>query len=128
MTERQIFATHDSDGNYTGFYPTDVWDIERIPTENRVELTYEQWQEAIGIRCKYVNGVHTINPFTSDEQAERDLITIRLKRNNLLSESDWTQFNDSPLSNEKKLEWATYRQLLRDVTNSTPYTLPIKPE
>lgn len=128
MTERQIFATHDSEGNYTGFYPTDVWDIEKIPTENRIELTYDEWQEAISTRCKYVNGVHTINPFTSDEQAERDLITIRLKRNNLLSESDWTQFNDSPLSNEKKLEWATYRQLLRDITNSTPYTLPIKPE
>jgi hypothetical protein len=128
MTERQIFATHDSDGNYTGFYPTDVWDIERIPTENRVELTYEQWQEAIVTRCKYVNGVHMLNPFTSDEQSERDLITIRLKRNNLLSESDWTQFNDSPLSAEKKSEWATYRQALRDITNTTPYTLPIKPE
>jgi hypothetical protein len=128
MTERQIFATYDSDGNYNGFYPTDVWDIEKIPTENRIEITYEQWQEAIATRCKYVNGVHTINPFTSDEQAERELITIRLKRNNLLSQSDWTQFNDSPLSSEKKLEWATYRQLLRDVTNSTPYTLPIKPE
>ena len=128
MTERQIFATYDSDGNYTGFYPTDVWDIEKIPTENRIELTYDEWQEAINTRCKYVNGAHTINPFTSDEQAERDLITIRLQRNGLLRESDWTQFNDSPLSNEKKLEWATYRQLLRDVTNSTPYTLPIKPE
>jgi hypothetical protein len=128
MTERQIFATHDSDGNYTGFYPTDVWDIKYIPTENRIELTYDEWQEAIGTRCKYINGVHTKNPLTNDEQAERELTTIRLKRNNLLSESDWTQFNDSPLSAEKKLEWATYRQALRNITNSTPYTLPIKPE
>ena len=128
MTERQIFATYDSDGNYTGFYPTDVWDITKIPTENRIELTYDEWQEAIVTRCKYVNGAHTTNPFTDVEQAERDLITVRLQRNGLLRESDWTQFNDSPLSAEKKLEWATYRQALRDITNTTPYTYPIQPK
>lgn len=128
MTERQIFATYDSDGTYTGFYPTDVWDINKIPTENRIELTYDEWQEAITSRCKYINGVHTKNPFTNDEQAERDLITVRLKRNGLLRESDWTQFNDSPLSAEKKLEWVTYRQTLRDITNTTPYVYPTEPE
>lgn len=128
MTERQIFATYDSDGTYTGFYPTDVWDINKIPTENRIELTYDEWQEAITSRCKYINGVHTQNPFTNDEQAERDLITVRLKRNGLLRESDWTQFNDSPLSAENKLEWVTYRQTLRDITNTTPYVYPTEPE
>jgi hypothetical protein len=128
MTERQIFATYDSDGNYTGFYPTDVWDIKYIPTENRIELTYDEWQEAISTRCKYINGVHTKNPLTNDEQAERDLFTVRRKRSGLLAESDWTQFNDSPLSAEKKLEWATYRQALRDITNTTPYIYPIQPE
>ena len=28
---------------------------------------------------------------------------------------DWTQGNDSPLTDEKKAEWATYRQELRDI-------------
>ncbi len=41
---------------------------------------------------------------------------IRTERNNKLSESDWTQFNDSPLSDELKLVWAQYRQELRDIT------------
>ena len=31
-----------------------------------------------------------------------------------VEESDWTQGNDSPLSNDKKTEWAEYRTLLRD--------------
>lgn len=41
----------------------------------------------------------------------------RLKRNQLLADSDWTQMNDSPLSNEDKTLWATYRQELRGVTD-----------
>ena len=39
---------------------------------------------------------------------------VRTHRNNLLQESDWTQFNDSPLSDSVKTKWATYRQELRD--------------
>ena len=40
------------------------------------------------------------------------------KRNNKLFASDWTQMPDSPLTAEKKTEWATYRQALRDVPNN----------
>ena len=42
---------------------------------------------------------------------------VRDKRNALLAECDWTQAVDSPLSDSKKTEWATYRQALRDITN-----------
>lgn len=41
---------------------------------------------------------------------------IREIRNGLLLQCDWTQLADSPLSPEVKLEWATYRQALRDIT------------
>jgi hypothetical protein len=41
--------------------------------------------------------------------------TIRIQRNELLKESDWTQSNDCPLSDSKKAEWVTYRQSLRDL-------------
>ena len=37
------------------------------------------------------------------------------KRQIRLKASDWTQLPDSPLSEAKKAEWATYRQALRDV-------------
>jgi hypothetical protein len=43
---------------------------------------------------------------------------LRLIRKTLLQESDWTQASDSPLSNDKKAEWATYRQQLRDLPAS----------
>jgi len=41
----------------------------------------------------------------------------RTTRNKLLTDSDWTQMNDSPLSNEDKTAWATYRQELRDLSD-----------
>ena len=40
---------------------------------------------------------------------------VRLIRNARLLQSDWTQAVDSPLSEAKKTEWATYRQALRDM-------------
>ena len=40
---------------------------------------------------------------------------IRQRRIGLLASSDWTQGADSPLSAEKKAEWAAYRQALRDL-------------
>jgi len=43
------------------------------------------------------------------------LFKLRNIRNNRLASSDWTQVSDSPLSDAKKQEWATYRQSLRDL-------------
>ena len=53
-------------------------------------------------------------------------------RDRLLLESDWTQGADSPLSDSKKTEWATYRQALRDFdyhskTEFHGVTWPTKP-
>jgi len=39
----------------------------------------------------------------------------RVTRNKLLADTDWTQMNDSPLSNENKTAWATYRNELRNL-------------
>jgi hypothetical protein len=49
---------------------------------------------------------------------EYGLAEIRKERNRLLAESDWTQFADSPLDQETKNSWATYRQALRDMPES----------
>lgn len=60
---------------------------------------------------------------------------VRFKRNTKLTRSDWTQFPDSPLSDSKKAEWATYRQALRDIPENYPEATsiddiiwPTKPE
>jgi hypothetical protein len=42
--------------------------------------------------------------------------SIRYTRNELLTECDWTQLSDSPISEPKKEEWKIYRQALRDIT------------
>jgi len=51
----------------------------------------------------------------AQEESDLDLGFDRSQRNAFLSDSDWTQYaEDNPLSDEKKAEWATYRQTLRD--------------
>ena len=53
----------------------------------------------------------------SDEPSLYDL--LRKDRDKALVASDWTQFNDIPLTDAKKQEWATYRQALRDLPQNT---------
>jgi len=43
----------------------------------------------------------------------------RSERDKLLAETDWTQISDSPLSSDKKTEWANYRQALRDLPSES---------
>lgn len=46
---------------------------------------------------------------------------IRAERNRLLALCDWTQLDDSPISNSQKLAWAQYRQSLRDLTSQAGF-------
>ena len=60
----------------------------------------------------------------NQDQADADALAIswdrlRTERNALLVLSDWTQYNDSPLDDETKDDWATYRQELRDLPDTT---------
>ena len=73
------------------------------------------------INC--TTGEVTVVDFTDEEKAamekeredaDKDFTNIRASRDQRLTNSDWTQGPDSPLSNSKKAEWATYRQELRD--------------
>lgn len=79
--------------------------------------------------------VQTYNITDADEETinkrrEIKWSEVRSNRDSLLSECDWTQFNDSPISGSTLTDWQTYRQSLRDITNqSTPYdiTWPNRP-
>jgi len=54
----------------------------------------------------------------------------RQTRDDLLAESDWTQAVDSPLTDEKKAEWITYRAALRNLPTDKDWpdpTWPTKP-
>jgi hypothetical protein len=85
-------------------------------------------------------------PFTPEEETARDaeeaafenarparfMASLRDERNTLLDSSDWTHYTDSPLDDEVKADWATYRQELRDLPATTDYpanpTWPEAPE
>lgn len=64
--------------------------------------------------------------FKQDEPNESDmtmdeeeiLLSNRYARNRKLLLCDYTQASDSPLTDSKKAEWATYRQQLRDLPTS----------
>lgn len=49
---------------------------------------------------------------------------VRMIRNFLLNDSDWTQLVDSSISREEKKQWKLYRTKLRDITNLYSNTDP----
>lgn len=65
--------------------------------------------------------------WTEDKKWELDsarvMPALRAERNMRLAECDWTQTVDAPFTDEKKAEWATYRQALRDITKDVSATL-----
>lgn len=77
--------------------------------------------------------VWNIADATEEELAtkkEEKWLEVRDMRDSLLSQSDWTQFQDSPITGSQLTDWQTYRQSLRDITSqSNPFDLiwPTKP-
>ena len=65
-------------------------------------------------------------------QAIRDKwIIVRIERTQMLANSDFTQVADAPITAEKRAEWVTYRQALRDITTQTdPFNIiwPTSPD
>jgi hypothetical protein len=51
---------------------------------------------------------------------------INNKVKNLLEESDWTQLLDSPITEEERIEWAHYRNKLRQVKKQPSYPFVIQ--
>ena len=58
------------------------------------------------------------NDYETNTKPAVALNDLRLVRDAKLAQSDWTQGADSPLTDSKKTQWATYRQSLRDITDS----------
>lgn len=104
-------AHYDSEtGEYIGFYVEGLH--AHIPTPT-IDITQEERQQIHVGDYKVVKGRHTKYE-KPGPTVEEYFQYMRRQRDSLLSQSDWTQFTDSPLSEEKKQEWAAYRQQLRD--------------
>ena len=103
--------------------PSDVhavqWDsttskghIEYIP-ENKFNVEIVEigiWQQAVTDHASEKTALADAQEASRDHEAE-----VRGRRNGLLVGSDWTRLDDNGIAADKKVEWATYRQALRDL-------------
>jgi len=114
------FVFNDDDFGCTITSEDELWQLELASWHPQ---TLEPWDSQDAVR-DFVNGRAVGYPLwrliadlpTQEETDAKTAIVNREQRNQLLADSDWTQMNDSPLSNEDKTAWATYRQTLRDIT------------
>ena len=113
-------------GEYRGFYTKEIHG-ENIPSPY-VKLNEEQRNQALSGEYIVVDGKHVKGKVQKKEEV--NLEGLRFIRNSKLKESDWTQLLDSPLTEEKKLEWREYRQRLRDITKPENLNddLPLPPK
>lgn len=120
-------------------------------TTGKILISRKMNQDAVDVRLARFTDQGCLDVYTQDvnnNKVNLDTLTVEpitpvnetkgwmvRHRNVRLTESDWTQGVDSPLSDAKKAEWTTYRQALRDITTTYPnptskdqITWPSKPE
>ena len=102
MTDFTTYKTATGEITSCGSTNVALNDIATLTGESVIEGIYE------AERYKIIDG-------SAVEQTIDWKKSLRTQRNVLLAESDWTQMSDSPLTDSKKTEWATYRQTLRDL-------------
>jgi len=97
--------------------------LKQINLPNYNPSTQEVWSSEYQVK-QWVESNNNLTWIVTAElptQAEKDsrtAISKRDTRNQLLTESDWTQMPDSPLTDEAKALWVTYRTALRDITST----------
>ena len=113
------YIVYDSDGNIvrTGSCSQHDLHLQAIDGQFVIEGDADDASKMI-VDGKVVDRPEPI--YTDAELNSQVLKSIRATRRNKLDQSDWTQFADSPLSDTKKAEWATYRQALRDLPQQYP--------
>jgi hypothetical protein len=113
----------------------DLYRVDSAPQPEYDDKTERVAQDSMPVLTdgKWVIG-WTVYP-KEQEQIDREIEAqaelIRSQRNDLLAKCDWTVLADSPLTEEKRAEWLTYRQELRDISEleNFPYvTLPNDPD
>ena len=100
----------------------EVYESYRSNTLSYVDVTNHEPPVTSGWR--YING-ELLPPYVPT--TEDKLNIIRITRNTLLSNCDWTQLPDVTLTPEKINEWCVYRQALRDFTTTCDPDNPIWP-
>lgn len=113
---------YDDKFNYPSL-PTDLVEVGAVEHRNLLKEINSNNKVIV-----VVDGAITLQekPLTEITQTWQ---TVRLTRNMLLNDSDHTQLPDYPA--DLKTQWASYRQLLRDIPqtyeNATDVVWPTKP-
>jgi len=126
--------------------PSNIHALQWYDTWGEIEYNDERPNERIenlGIFEQAVADFNNEKKILQDKlvaiEAARDYWEeLRFLRNQRLSDCDWTQISDVPFTEEQKISWKNYRQLLRDlpenitdpkqlVVNPTDSNWPIKP-
>lgn len=117
--ERKVIKTRDS-----GKVDDDLTPIMEEYTE--LEVVTEQRAYTMMTVVSMTEGTLP-EPDLSDLEAE-----ARAKRNKLLSDTDWTQVLDAPITPECREEFRVYRQALRDIPEQAGFPevieWPVMPE
>lgn len=88
-------------------WKSDAWEVQDIPEPEPPTLVGPEIPEP-----------PTPDPDPEPEPEPLTWDSIRAERNFKLSQSDWTQLADAPLSPEQKQDWTVYRQALRDLPSA----------
>ena len=100
-----------------------------------VDVEAHKDEDGKDVAATYIQS-HFIKDDTAKDKRilDAEWVNIRTERDKLLTESDWTQGNDTPLSDADVAKWKTYRTSLRDLpsdqSSKTKYsdiTWPTKP-
>ena len=131
----------------TNIFTTDIGDIVVDSSENnKLHFSVSNVVESVFVYGQKVPDTHTLvdlpeefndAPETADITREQNgtytftlnnetvkarnrmlLADMITERNKQLTASDWTQMPDSPITDEQKQLWQTYRQALRDFPNT----------
>lgn len=119
-----MYVHFDADGNFLGAMSDDTSTISGTVYKGEVS-DFDPYTNVYA----YVDGEVVARGKTSEELAAEEaagaeiiaiskMMELRKERNKLLAESDWTQAADSPLDDATKAAWQTYRQALRDITET----------
>jgi hypothetical protein len=95
-------------------------ELRFITLSNVNPLTGLPWGNVNEVKALVASTPNLWSTYSSlPSQEEQDAMAAaanRDTRNQLLSDSDWTQIPDSPVINEVKAAWVIYRTALRNLT------------
>ena len=103
---------------------------ENISKNDDGSFTYDEYllsmQDRSGLEKIVQDNMEVWLAYAKTQEAEQLAANARTQRDKLLSDTDWTQTDDAPLSSEDKESVRKYRQALRDITAQSGFPQEVK--